>query len=467
MSFQPDVVGFWVGNSLTQSTSDCSEGSVISYEIVPIYIPSVESYYLYPYCLTGASQSSLISLSYFCGSGILTGNNGYPNYYPCCLNESGCVSSYVYLNFFQAPESYNTIENFGTYYEAPPASSGTLYFYTAPSGTTNPSGSYTSVIPFSIPVTAIPSFSYSFSGWSFSPGVSVTSQLSSTTVTLTLSTGNLSAWFSAPTASSGTLNYGVIGNGTITPSGSYTNLIPFSQSVTATPNANNYFTSWTYSSGVSVASQLSSTTATLTSAIGNLSANFASNPYITMQVSGTGTTIPTGSFYVSPNSTLAITGVAGTNYSFGSWTASGTSFTNSTSAITTTVAITGNTTIQANFIQDPILGFYDPGESYNTVSYFSTSYEASAAPSGTYYNLYTYVDPDAQKTGGYAQPSGITSVLSGSSVSLTATPMVNNAFYSWTLTSGAVTTGSLTGDAILNVSIFNSASAMASFLTGV
>ena len=255
-------------------------------------------------------------------------------------------------------------------------------------GTVSGAGSY--VTGRSVTLTAAPSANFVFVNWTEN-GTPVSTSASYTFIPSsdrTLVANFTPLYTIATSASPGS-------GGTVTGAGSY--LSGASVTVTATPNANYVFVNWTVG-GTPVSTSPSYTfTATANQ---TFVANFA--PLYTIATSASpvngGTTAGAG-IYVS-GSSVTVTATPSANYTFVNWTESGTTV--STSANYTFTA-SANRTLVANFTPTYLI---------------STS--ASPVSGGTTAGAGTYV--------------------SGSSVTVTATPSANYAFVNWTESGTTVST---------------------------
>jgi len=211
-------------------------------------------------------------------------------------------------------------------------------------------------------ITATPNTGYTFSGWTPTTGITipgaatttismtenrtVTANFQPITYTLTVNAGT-----GGTAIGGGTFNYG-------------TNAI-----ITATPSTNYTFSGWTPTTGVTSPSAATTTISMIANR--TVTANFQSTAYtltINRDPSVGGTIIGGGIFNVGDNATITATPNIG--YTFSGWTP--TMGIVDPSAANTTVSMTADRTVTANFRQtSTILGkhFTDSrdGKSYSTV----------------------------------------------------------------------------------------------------
>ena len=167
------------------------------------------------------------------------------------------------------------------------------------------------------------------------------------------STGSSSS--SAPPATyTLTVNRNPTGGGTTTPSPSQSNITAGQQvNIAATPGSNYIFQNWTAASGSpTFENNLSATTKVTVYQNTTITANFSTKPTQTWTL--TASAYPSGGGTVSPTSqtgtTINISATANTGYTFQGWVVvSGTATFGNASSATTTVTLSANATIRANF----------------------------------------------------------------------------------------------------------------------
>lgn len=129
--------------------------------------------------------------------------------------------------------------------------------------------------------------------------------------------------------------------------------------IAASPNSGYAFANWTVTSGTaSIANPASaSTTVSLTSNNASVQANFtpvAVTYLLTVANDGHGTTLPSGTVTVTAGAANSIVATAASGYQFLNWTVTaGTPTIASATSAGTTVTLTGNASIRANFTATP------------------------------------------------------------------------------------------------------------------
>jgi hypothetical protein len=205
-------------------------------------------------------------------------------------------------------------------------------------------------------ITAAPNAGYNFVNWTVTSGAASIANPASASTTVTLNSGNATVTanfvlktyqllvqpgtggtISTPASSPITVNHGVA-----TP-------------IAAAANSGYAFANWTVTSGSAAIANPSSpsTTVTLTGGNATLQANFtpvAVTYSLTMANDGHGTTSPSGTVTVNSGAATPISATAASGYQFLNWTvtAGAAAFGSATSA-STTVTLTANATIRANF----------------------------------------------------------------------------------------------------------------------
>ena len=151
-----------------------------------------------------------------------------------------------------------------------------------------------------------------------------------------------------------TVNRNPTGGGTTTPSASQSNITAGQQvNITATPGSDYIFQNWTANSGSpTFENNLSATTKVTVYQNTTITANFSTRPTQTWTL--TASAYPSGGGTVSPASqtgtTINISATANTGYTFQGWVVvSGTATFGNASSATTTVTLSTNATIRANF----------------------------------------------------------------------------------------------------------------------
>ncbi len=207
------------------------------------------------------------------------------------------------------------------------------------SGTGTVSGGGTYNYGTSVTIKATAGTGYSFSKWSDG----------NTTASRTITVTGAATYNATFTINSYKLtlnrNYAY---GTVSGAGTYN--YNTKVSISASPNTGYHFVNWTVTSGNSPASTTAaSTTVTLTKAT-TLQANFAINTYtLTLNRNNTSGGTVSGAGTYNYNTAASIKATPATGYNFTGWTKNSGNSPASTSAASTTVTLTSNTTLTANF----------------------------------------------------------------------------------------------------------------------
>lgn len=273
----------------------------------------------------------------------------------------------------------------------------TLTVASAGNGTVSPSGLNSANHGAATAIIATPSTGYHFVKWTRSRTTATfgDSTLVSTTVTLTDSTtvtANFAINTYILTTAVNNTSYG-----TVTPSIPTAVNHGVATTIIATPATGYHFTSWTFTGGATVASTTSAATTTTLTDSGTVTANFMINTYVlTVTNTGNGSTSPSGAVAVQHGTARPIFAIPSTGYHFTNWdrSSAAASFADAT-LDNTTVTLTGNATIYANF-------------AINTYSLTVTS-----------------------NGNGTVTPSGTSTVNHGALTSITAIPTGSYSFWKW------------------------------------
>lgn len=219
-------------------------------------------------------------------------------------------------------------------------------------GTTNPAGSESVNSGASTNISATPSSGYHFDHWAIINGTPQITNADSASTTVLLS-GNaaIEAVF-APTTY--TLSFQNDGHGSSTPSTPQTVDSGAATSISATPTTGYTFSHWGVISGSPSITNVNSASTTVTLSSGNatIEAYFTIvQSQLTVDVSGVGSTSPSGTVTVNYGASTSITATPTNNYTFITWeVTSGSATIRNLSALSTSVTLTeGNATIRADF----------------------------------------------------------------------------------------------------------------------
>ena len=196
-----------------------------------------------------------------------------------------------------------------------------------------------------VAITATPKENYYFTGWSDSDSRELTR-----TITITSDTTITAIFSEEPylTAKPNNSNYG-----TVTGSGHYA--VGSEATITATPKANYYFTSW--SDGVA-----DNPRTVVVNSDTTFTANFSLNPRLTVQANNSNYGTVTGSGLYEKGTEATITATPKENYYFTGWNDC------DSKELTRTVQVNSDTTITANFAKKPYLTAKPNSSDYGTVT---------------------------------------------------------------------------------------------------
>jgi len=272
----------------------------------------------------------------------------------------------VLVNVYKGTE---TRPSGGTPPVIPPTTTYTLTMSVSPSnsGTTSPSSSQANIQSGTpVNISATPGSGYSFTNWTVTSGSATFANANSqnTTVSLT-SNATIRANFTQSgggTTYTLTVNVNPSGGGTTNPSSSQANIRSGTPvSISATPSSGYSFTNWTVVSGTATIANANSQNTTVTlSANATIRANFnqqvvGSTYTLTLNhtPSGGGSTTPSASqSNIASGAPVNISATANYGYFFVNWTVvSGSATFADADNPSTTVTLTSNATIRANFQQ--------------------------------------------------------------------------------------------------------------------
>jgi len=302
-------------------------------------------------------------------------------------------------------------------------------------------------------ITAAAATGYTFNNWTITgSGTIANAGNASTTVTVNGNVTVTANFNQNATTYTLTVERNPTAGGTTNPASSQTNINAGQQvNISATP-ANGYtFANWTITSGSGNIANANSVSTTVT-VNGNVTvrANFTQNQtQYTLTVNrnpAAGGTVKVGnndySSPVSVNSgtSTAISAAAASGYTFANWTVtSGSAQINNANSASTTVSLSGNATITANFTQNPA----------TTVTYTLTVSRLPSNSAGTVKINNT----------DYSAP---VTVNSGTAVSITAAPATGYRFTNWTVATGTASIANA-GSATTTVTLSSNSTVTANF----
>jgi Divergent InlB B-repeat domain/Carbohydrate binding module (family 35) len=222
--------------------------------------------------------------------------------------------------------------------------------------TTPPTSPITVTRGVATTITAAPSAGYNFVNWTVVNGSASVASPTSLTTTATLTGGNDTVYanFAIKTYQLSVVP-GVGGTRTAPATSPITVNHGAATTISATPNSGYTFANWTVIGGTATLANANSasTTVTLTSGNATIQANFTASPVVytlTVTNDGRGTTSPSGAVTVNAGVATPISATPTAGNQFQNWTVtSGSATFASPTSASTTVTLTGNATIRANF----------------------------------------------------------------------------------------------------------------------
>lgn len=299
---------------------------------------------------------------YQCSRGASMSFNAMPASFAYTITNPGCGSGCRYIISSAPPSPVGTTTTYSAVTVSVTATKqyqATMAVSPAGSGSTSPSGtSYYNA--GSLSISASSGSSYHFSNWSTNnPSITLTcSTCASTTATLN-GAGTITANF-AINVYSVTFRVSPSGSGSTSPSGTVNYNAGSTPTITATAGSGYAFSSWSVTSGLTVTCSTCAQTTLTVAATGTVTANFitATQYYLTMQVSGTGTVTPSSGYH-NAGSQVTITGYpSGIGTRFCYWLGSGTgSYSGSSNPATVTMnsAVTETAVMKSLCPQNPVL----------------------------------------------------------------------------------------------------------------
>jgi len=385
----------------------------------------------------------------------------------------------------------------------PQTTNYTLTVSASSGGTVTPSGNQTVASGAATTITASASSNYRFVNWTVvsGPATLTNANTASTTVAIT---GN--ATVRANFEQTVTLSVTASTGGTVTPTAQQTVNANSPVSITATANSGYKFVNWTVVSGTATFGNANNASTTVTlSANATVRANFEQTVTLTINRDPTAGGNVTGAGNYSTGVPISISATAASGYVFSGWTVTGSTATiASASSASTTVTLSGNATITANFTQQYTLtvnrsptagGTTTPASSQANISAGTAVNISTTVNTGYKFVNWTVVSGTAtfgnansasttvtlssnatiranyvqtftltvnSTTGGTATPSTAQTVDAGAATSIAATASSGYRFVNWTVVTGTATIASA-NSASTTVSLTANATIRANF----
>jgi uncharacterized repeat protein (TIGR02543 family) len=305
-------------------------------------------------------------------------------------------------------------------------------------GTVTPASGGTHNAGTAVSITANPASGYRFVNWTVVTGTATIASATSANTTVSLSS-NATIRANFVQTFTLTVNREPTAGGTTTPASSQSDIVANTPiSILATPASGYRFVNWTVVTGTATFANANNANTTVSlSTNATIRANFAQTFTLTMSSMPTagGTTSPASSqANISAGTPVSISATANSGYTFNNWTVvSGTAtFANANSA-TTTVTLSSNATIRANFTQNST----QPTTVTLTINRSPTAGGTVTPASGGTHNSGTPINIEATATNGYT-------------------------FTNWTVTSGTATFANATAS-VTTVTLSTSATIVANF----
>jgi uncharacterized protein (TIGR02145 family)/uncharacterized repeat protein (TIGR02543 family) len=284
-------------------------------------------------------------------------------------------------------------------------------------GTVTPSSSQSGIAPeTAVNISAAPASGYTFVNWTVTSGTATFGNANSATTTVTLSTNATIRANFEQIRYTLTVNRNPTAGGTVTPSSAQSIAAGTAFNISATVNSGYRFVNWTVTSGTATFGNAASAATTVTlSSNATVRANFELIPTHTLTVNrdptAGGTVTPASSQSgIAAGTAVNITATPASGYTFVNWTVtSGTATFGNANNATTTVTLSTNATIRANFQQIPT---------------YTLTLNRNPTAGGT-------VTPASPQTG----------IAPGTAVNISASVNSGYMFVHWTVESGTATFG--------------------------
>jgi uncharacterized protein (TIGR02145 family)/uncharacterized repeat protein (TIGR02543 family) len=268
-----------------------------------------------------------------------------------------------------------------------------------------------------VTIAATPASGFRFVNWTVTGGGTVANADNAmTTITLRTDatvTANFQQMFTL------TIDRSPEAGGSVTPQSGLSHDANTPVTITATPASGYRFVNWTVTSGTATIGNANNANTTVTlSSNATIRANFELITYtltVDRNLTAGGTVTPASGLSHNANTPVTITATPASGYRFVNWTViNGTAMFGSTTNSNTTITLSSNTTIRANFEQ--VFAFL--------------VFVTGVAPA-----------PD---NGGTVTPLSQSGIAAGTPIPITATPASGYTFVNWTVINGIATFGSAT-----------------------
>jgi uncharacterized protein (TIGR02145 family) len=269
-----------------------------------------------------------------------------------------------------------------------------------------------------VTITATPASGYTFVNWTLTSGTAAFGNANNANTTVTLSSNaTIRANFQLIPTHTLTVNRDPTAGGTVTPASSQSGITAGTPvNISATANSGYRFVNWTVTSGTATFGNANSASTTVTlSSSATIRANFQLISTHTLTVTRDpavgGTVTPSSSQSgITAGTPVSISAVANSDYQFVNWTVvSGTAAFGNANSASTTVTLSSNATIRANFQQ---------------IFRYTLTVARNPTEGGT-------VTPSFPQS----------SILAGTAVNISASANSGYTFVNWTVTGGPAVLG--------------------------
>jgi uncharacterized repeat protein (TIGR02543 family) len=350
----------WTGNVGTIANVNAASTTITmndDYSIIANFEETEGTYYTLTLAVIGSGSTSPAVGQHTYAAGTVVPIIATPAAGQYFVNWTGNVGTIASVN--AASTTITITGNYSITANFEVAAPYTLTLAVAGAGSTSPAvGQHTYTAGTSVPITATPTGSYSFSHWAASAGSLNNASSATTTFTMPGQDVTVTANFvEGPPIppDQHTLTMAVVGSGSTSPTmGQHTYAAGTSVPIVATPAAGYQFVNWTAPAGSFTNANSATTTFTMPGQDVTVTANFQVIPpgqyTLTMAVAGGGSTSPAvGQHTYAASSSVPIVATAAGGYQFINWTATAGSFTNANSATTTFTMPAQAATVTAHF----------------------------------------------------------------------------------------------------------------------